>query len=80
MAMLEYTIAHALITGGLSNDDYLDSPDQFPEGSVGAAVRRLLRVAFPQRNPREIASLLKAQPDRFDSDLQGGLRLLADGD
>lgn len=79
VATIEYTVAHALIVGALADEAFVADPEQYEEGSVGAAIRRLLRVAFPDFSAPEVATLWQQRPDFFDSQLQSGLRLFEDG-
>ena len=73
---LRFDIARQLVSGTLSNGDFLADPDGFPPESVGATVRRLCRgVLFPYSTLDELAVRVKREPARFDADLQAAVSL-----
>ncbi|SRR6266498_4982146 len=71
---IRYDVARALIYGAVANDEFVHNPDIFPTGSMGSAIRSMLRVYFPQVDFLEIRSKSGRQ-ELFDADLQERLRI-----
>ncbi len=73
---LKYEIARELITGSLSNREFLEDPSAYEVGTIGAAVRRLCtRVLFPYSSLDELAVRARTSPSRFAAELQSALQL-----
>lgn len=71
---IRYDIARMLIYGALGNNEFIERPDNFAPGSVGAAVRSMLRLYFPQADILELRENSR-QPQVFDHNLQGKFRI-----
>lgn len=71
---IRYDIARLLINGALSNDEFIMNADVFPSGSVGAAVRSMLGVYFPEIDFVQLQSKI-ARPELFEADLQERLQI-----
>lgn len=74
---LYFDIGRALIAGALADHEFVRVPESFTDDSVGATVRRLLNVSFPNDSIRTLADLLRLDPGRFDAQLQEHLQLFA---
>lgn len=70
---IRYDTARALIYGALENDEFVQDPDSFEQGSVGVAVRNMLRLYFPQISFDELRSNSKSEG--FDAALQEKLHI-----
>lgn len=75
METIQFSVARDLIVGALRSEEFLDSDQNFPSGSVGEAVRMLIRRVFGNETTRNLVELYKNEPERFDCQLQDRLHL-----
>lgn len=71
---IRYDVARALAYGALNNQEFVANPNAFEDGSVGAAVRNMLQLYFPQFSFAELRDRT-LQPQLFDPRLQEKLRI-----
>jgi hypothetical protein len=71
---IRYDVARTLVYGALNNDEFVASPSTFPDGSIGAAVRNMLHLYFPEFSLFELRDRCQ-QPHVFDPRLQEKLRI-----
>jgi len=71
---LHFDIARTLLTGALSNSEF--GTREFETETLGATLTRLHTAIFPGESPDQTRSRLRESPARFESELQGRLRLL----
>lgn len=69
-------LAQTLIRGALSNDDFIQNPDRYPKGSIGAAARAMISLYFAGYNIESIQSMLR-RPHDFSAFLQDKLRVFS---
>jgi len=70
---IRFDVARTLIYGALSNEEFLENPSRFEEGSIGSAVQNMLSLYFPDMPVMEI-QLNSEQPQMFEPKLQAILR------
>lgn len=70
---VRFDLARTLIYGALANMEFVEAPDSFKPGTVGAAVRNMLRLYFPE-TPFSQLRTNSQQPQSFDPKLQDRLR------
>lgn len=70
-----YDVGRQLLRGALSNEELLESPEEFTEGSTGRALLRMLGVFFPVTRPTALRDMMNTRSEYFDGMLQGTLRL-----
>ena len=70
-----FDVARTLIVAALDNPQFGSSTAAFEEGSIGAAIRRLIRMQFPGDTVEGLAQYRRSQPLRFEALLQDRLRL-----
>jgi hypothetical protein len=75
VSTMRFDVARTLVVGALEDEEFRDGPD-YPEGSVGASMRRLLRVHWPGETTTSLYAQLRSRPDAFFSSLQERLRFL----
>ena len=61
-----YDVGRQLIRGALSNDDFISSPDEYPEGSTGRAILRMLRLFFRGDTLSGLRKMMYNRPEHFD--------------
>ncbi|GAB4523333.1 MAG: hypothetical protein OHK0046_36880 [Anaerolineae bacterium] len=71
---IRFDIARSLIYGALQNPQFVENPEQYEDGSVGAAVHNLLRAYFPQYTTKDLQAQIN-QPQTFEPRLQEKLRV-----
>lgn len=71
---IRYDVARTLAYGVLSNEEFIANPNAFEDGSIGAAVRGMLWLYFPQSSFAELRDRIR-QPQLFDPRLQEKLRI-----
>ena len=72
---IEIAVARELIVGGLTNDEFIEETVDFPKGSIGEAIRHLIRKVFGNQAPEAVRQTFCNEPDRFDCQLQAALKL-----
>lgn len=70
-----YDVGRQLIRGVLANDEFVEHPDEFADGSTGLAILRMLRLFFPGHKPSALRDTMVNRPEYFDGMVQGVLRL-----
>jgi len=71
---IKYDIARILLIGALENEEFIADPDQYSDGSVGAAVRTMLNLYYPQIQITHIRENSK-RLEFFDAVLQEKLKI-----
>lgn len=71
---IRYDVAQQLIYGAISNSEFIEAPESFDRGSVGAAVRSMMRTYFPNY-PLKLVIQRAQRPAIFNAELQERLRL-----
>jgi len=71
---IRYEIAKSLVQGALSNDDFVENPDQYEPNSIGAVVRNMLQNYFPQISLADLRDDIQ-HSQTFDPKIQGKLQL-----
>jgi len=77
--VIEFDVARSLIEGALSNEDFVNSPNQYEEGTLGETLRRLINSLFTGDSMRALAIRLREYPSLFDSELQARQLLFREG-
>ncbi len=72
---MHFSVAREFIVGGLDNDDFVEETQTFPKGSIGEAIRLLIRRAFGDEEPEAVRQTYRTDPDRFDCQLQHVFKL-----
>lgn len=72
VAMLSVDVARRLVNGALDNDEFLEHPAEFPEGSTADVARRLIDVCFPGTRVRDVAALRRSNPSKYEAMIQSG--------
>jgi len=70
---IRFDVARSLIYGALDNDEFMENPDEFEDGSIGSAVRNMLNLYFPDMPILDI-QLDSKQRQTFEPKLQAKLR------
>lgn len=70
---VRFDLARALIYGALNSPEFVEAPDVYKPGTIGAAVRNMLRLYFPD-TPFSQLKANSQQPQSFDPKLQDRLR------
>jgi hypothetical protein len=71
---MKFDVARALVAGALTNHEF-DLESDYEEESIGAALQRLVRVAFPRRQIDELRIRHARSPSDLEADLQAFLGL-----
>ena len=72
---MHFAVARELIVGGLDNDDFVEETQEFPKGSIGEAIRLLIRRVFGNEEADAVRQTYRNDPNRFDCQLQHVLKL-----
>lgn len=70
-----HDVGRTLITGALQNSEFVEDPSAFTDGSIGAAIRRLMKIVFPHDTPEGLRQRMTERSIDFECSLQAGLRL-----
>lgn len=70
-----FDVGQKLIRGALESDEFVHDTSIFPQGSVGAVIRRLIAITFPGDTPEGLRSMMSERASIFDALLQDRLRL-----
>jgi len=70
---IRYDVARTLIHGALAVDEFVDHPESYEPGTIGRAVKNMIRMYFQQIDFRELRSNSKSED--FDAILQEKLHL-----
>jgi hypothetical protein len=74
---VRFDVARTLILGSLDNEEFVEDPEGFAYGSVGAAVRNMLRLYFPDVSLTQLRDNSR-HPQLFGTKLQDKLRAFWD--
>lgn len=69
-------LAQTLIRGALSNEDFLHNPDRYAPGTIGAAVRAMIRLYFEGYQLDSVQTLMRS-PHLFSAHLQEKIKIFA---
>lgn len=72
---IRFDVARQLIEGALANEEFVRDPNRYEHGTIGATLRRMMTVNFPQHDIRTLAALAGRSRAQFESLLQANLRL-----
>lgn len=73
--IIYFDVARAMIIAALKNDEFIRNPRQYQDDTIGAAIRRLIQIHFPNDSFISLRSAYKEYPNRFECQLQHALRL-----
>jgi hypothetical protein len=68
--IIMFDVGRTMMMQALSNEDFVQSSDQYEEGSVGAIIRHLLHAYFPNDSIAGLAQRYQNSPTRFACELQ----------
>jgi hypothetical protein len=71
-----FDAGRALISGALLNERFIESPEAFPDGSVGRMLCELLSLCWPGVPAAALLARSKDDPARFNAELQAYLRVV----
>lgn len=72
-----YDVGRQLVRGALQNEEFVERPEEYGEGSTGHTLLRLLRAFFGAETPKGLRGTMLSRPEYFDSLLQGSFGLFA---
>lgn len=70
-----HDVGRTLVTGALQNSEFIEDPSSFSDGSIGTAIRRLIKIVFPHDTPEGLRQRMTERSIDFECSLQAGLRL-----
>jgi hypothetical protein len=73
--MILFDVGRTMIINALGNDDFVQSANDYPEGSVGSAICHLLHACFPHESIAGLAQRFQNSPSRLECELQARLGL-----
>ena len=76
LSTMRFDTARALITGALRDDEFLEDPNPYDDGSIGATLRRLATAFWPDQTLTSLQNHLRSRPEAFHTELQERMRLL----
>jgi hypothetical protein len=68
-SLIHFEVARTLITTALGDEEFVESADSYPEGSVGRTIVDLLRTHWDE-TPAALASRMRGFPRLFEMELQ----------
>jgi hypothetical protein len=71
-----FDVARALVDGALSNDQFVQDPEGFEEGTIGRMLFELTATCWPGTPTKILASRKREDPARLEAELQAHLGLL----
>lgn len=71
---MRFDLARTLIYGALGNSEFVEEPDNYKYGTIGASIRNMLRLYFPETSFSQLRAN-SLQPQSFDPKLQDRLRV-----
>lgn len=71
---LRFDLAQQMVFGALNSEEFIGAPASFERGTVGAAVRAMLGLYFPNYSIRELSALAR-RPETFIPRLQAAVKL-----
>ncbi len=69
-------LAQTLIRGALSNQSFLETPDRFAPGTIGAAIRAMIRLYFEGYKLESLQTLARS-PHDFSAYLQDKMKIFS---
>jgi len=72
---IRFDVARTMIAAALTNEGFILDPSAYSEGTVGAAVSRLLTTLFPNETLEALRNTSQQYPHLFECQLQHNLRL-----
>jgi hypothetical protein len=76
VSMMRYDTVRSLVSAVLVDEEFIDDPAAYADGSVGALLRRLLNAYWPDQSPVSLRNHLMVHPEAFNSEMQERMRLL----
>ncbi len=74
--LLRFDVAAQMVRGLLNNKEFVQGPDAYSQGSVGAHVYALIRMTFPHESMSTLAAANADAPGEFEARLKAALRFL----
>lgn len=75
---IRFDVARVMIAAALNNEEFMSQPDTYPDGTIGAALRRLLYILFPGESFQTVQKQFYHYPQHFEGRLQHSLKLFWD--
>jgi hypothetical protein len=75
LAAIHFSVAREMISTALATDEFLEAAHDYPQGSIGEAIRLLMRRTFGDDAPEAIQQMRQNEPHRFECQLQDSLKL-----
>jgi hypothetical protein len=72
---IHFSVARELIVGGLLDESFIEETQDFPRGSIGEAIKLIIRRVFGGEELDAVRQIYQNEPDRFDCQLQHALKL-----
>jgi len=72
---IRFDVARVMIAEALKNDEFLASPGVYANGTIGAALRRLIQMLFPTDSLQTLKNELTHYSQRFECRLQDKLKV-----
>lgn len=76
-AFLRLDIARTVVRAVLDNDDFVENPERYDEGTIGRMAFELLAMAWPGLPVRALRARATEDPGRLEAELQSHLGVLA---
>jgi hypothetical protein len=76
VSTMRYDAVRSLVTAVLADDEFVEDPMLYQDGSVGALLRRLLNAYWPDQSVISLRNHATSRPEAFNSELQERMRLL----
>lgn len=73
--VIRFDVARIMVAAALNNEEFITQPESYPNGTVGAALRRLLYILFPGESFQSVRKELNYFPQHFECRLQHSLKL-----
>ena len=70
-----FDVARSLVHGALDNEDFVQRPEEFEEGTIGRMLSEILGLYWPGVPVATLCTRLREQPQRLDAELQAALGL-----
>jgi hypothetical protein len=71
--ILRYDVSAQLLRGVLGRAEFVEAPESYPAGSIGAHCCALLQFLFPGKSASELANELKHAPGDFEARLKAAI-------
>jgi hypothetical protein len=70
-----FDVARSLVHGALDNEDFVERPEEYEEGTIGRMLSEMLGLYWPGVPVATLRTRLREQPQRLDAELQAALGL-----